>query len=270
MQSARPADSLHAPNHCLAPPGGEVSSKPVHIVKSRTSGKPREAPASFTIDPGTLIGRTYLTPPQDDGQRYRAKIVRQIIDHEEGIEKNPARTKFLVSIGKAKADEIIAYSDILDYLNEQAVAEEVDPSEQLWQFKDIIGHEGPLRPGDPSYKGSSYNVLVAWEDGTQTYEPLSVIAADDFVTVALYGKRNNLLDLPGWKRFKRLANREKKMLRMANQTKLKSVRRAPVYQFGFRVPRSPSEAKEIDLANGNTKWQDAQALELAQLGEHDT
>ena len=208
----------------------------MHVVKSRTSGKPREAPASFTIDPSSLIGRTYLTPKQDDGQRYRAKIVRQIIEHEEGLEQHPTRTKFLVSIGKAKADEIISYSDILDYLGEQVRTEEMDPEEKLWRFKDIIGHEGPLKPSDPNYKGSTYNVLVAWEDGTQTYEPLSSIAADDAMTCAMYGKRNDILDLPGWKRLKRLANREKKMLRMANQSKLKSVRRAPVYQFGFRVP----------------------------------
>ena len=49
---------------------------------------------------------------------------------------------------------------------------------------------------------------------------------------------------------------------MVNQAKLASFRRAPLYQFGFRVPRSPQDAKEIDKANGDTKWQDAMALEI--------
>jgi len=230
---------------------------------------PKGAQTSFTIAPEELVGRTYLTEPQENGERYRAKIVRQVIDYEDGLERHPARTRYLVEIGNAKADEIIAYSDILDHLELQA-REEIDPSEQLWKFKDIVGHEGPLRPGDHSYKGSSYNLLVAWEDGTQTYEPLNVIAADDQVNVALYGKRNDLLDLPGWKRFKRLAHREKKMLRMVNQANLKSVRRAAVYEFGYRVPRTPAEAKDIDLANRNTKWQDAQDLEIVQLTEYET
>ena len=43
------------------------------------------------------------------------------------------------------------------------------------------------------------------------------------------------------------------MLRMVPQARLKSVHRSPIYQFGYRVPRTPKEAKEIDEANGNTK-----------------
>ena len=36
-----------------------------------------------------------------------------------------------------------------------------------------------------------------------------------------------LADLPGWKRFKTLVKREKKMLRMVNQAKLRSYNHAP-------------------------------------------
>lgn len=38
----------------------------------------------------------------------------------------------------------------------------------------------------PNYNGSSYNIMVEWEDGSTTFEPLSVIAADDPVTCAVY------------------------------------------------------------------------------------
>ena len=60
---------------------------------------------------------------------------------------------------------------------------------------------------------STYNVMVEWEVGERTYEPLSLIAADCPVICAIYAKRMGLLDLPGWKRFKTIAKREKKMLR---------------------------------------------------------
>ena len=56
----------------------------------------------------------------------------------------------------SEADEIIAYNDILEYLEESLLD---DPEEQVWKFKDIITHEGPLKPSDISYKGSQYNVL---------------------------------------------------------------------------------------------------------------
>ena len=60
------------------------------------------------------------------------------------------------------------------------------------------------------------------------------------------------------------------MLRMINQAKLQSFRRAPVYQFGYRVPRSAQEAIAIDTENKNKNWQEAMALEMQQLKEYDT
>jgi hypothetical protein len=54
--------------------------------------------------------------------------------------------------------------------------------------------------------------MVERENGEITTEPLSIIAADDLVTFALYAKENNLLLQDGWKRFKRIANREGKLL----------------------------------------------------------
>ena len=44
--------------------------------------------------------------------------------------------------------------------------------------------------------------MVEWENGEITTEPLNLIAADDPVTCAIYAKDNDLLSLPGWKRFK--------------------------------------------------------------------
>jgi len=32
-------------------------------------------------------------------------------------------------------------------------------------------HEDPLKPSDPSYKGSKYNVMIEWENGEVTSEP---------------------------------------------------------------------------------------------------
>ena len=94
--------------------------------------------------------------------------------------------------------------------------------------------------------------------------------ADDPVTFALYAKEQGLLDKPGWKRLKGIARRDKKMIRMLNQSRLKSFRRAPIYKNGFRVPRTPEEAIEIDKENGNTRWQDAIALEINQILDYQT
>ena len=59
------------------------------------------------------------------------------------------------------------------------------------------------------------------------------------------------------------------MERQLNQAKTKSFRRAPLFKFGYQVPRSHSDCVAIDMKNENTKWQEAEALEMKQLAEFD-
>ena len=80
---------------------------------------------------------------------------------------------------------------------------------------------------------------------------------------------NGLLDTPGWRKFRRIADRQQKLLRMVNQAKLQ-FKRAPTYQYGVEVPRDHNHAVRIDEMNGNTLWQDAEKLEVDQLDEYDT
>jgi hypothetical protein len=229
------------------------------------NGPTLERNAKF-LDPNDLINRTYLTSPDEQGQRFRAKIVQKIVqevdEHGNKLHAHPDFTKFLVRCEGDRADEIITYNQAMEHINEEFKKTD-DPNAILWTFEEIIAHEGPLKAGDPSYKGSLYNVLVRWSDGSSTFEPLSIIAADDPVTCARYAQRAGLLDMPGWKRFQRLAKRDKKMLRMENQAKLRSKRSAPIYKYGFRVPRTVKEALEIDKAQNNTRWKESMALELA-------
>jgi len=245
----------------------DVPEKTVpEIIKSPRTPDGKERKVMITFKPDDLINRTYLTAPDDQGQQFRAKILEKIVENENAREQDPEMVKFRVRVAGEKVDEIVAYNDIIDFIEDEMR----DPAEKMWAFKDIVAHEGPLLPTDPSYKGSSYNVMVAWEDGSKTYEPLSGIAADSPVVCAIYAQRNGLLDLPGWKRFKAIAKNQRKMTRMLNQAKLASFRREPQYQYGYRVPRTVKEAILFDQENGNTYWQDAIALEMAQLQEHQT
>jgi hypothetical protein len=55
-------------------------------------------------------------------------------------------------------------------------------------------------------------VLVEWENGEITTEPLLVIAANNHVTCAAYAREHDLFDIKGWKRFQNLAKRKKPFL----------------------------------------------------------
>jgi hypothetical protein len=134
----------------------------------------------------------------------------------------------------------------------------------------IVGHGHPFRTSGPEYKGSGYNVLVEWENGEIMSEPLNVFGKDDPVTCAVYARERGLLEEERWKRFKGIAKREKKMLRMVNQSRIKATRNAPRYKFGYHIPCNYDEAVQFDLKNGNTLWQEATDLEMSQLAEYDT
>jgi hypothetical protein len=57
---------------------------------------------------------------------------------------------------------------------------------------------------------------------------------------------------------------------MINQSKLTSYRRDPFWKFGVLVPHNHAQAVELDKANGNTKWHDAEATETNQILEYNT
>ena len=115
-------------------------------------------------------------------------------------------------------EEILTYNQILEFISNQ------EDDEIVWKFREIIGHKGPLNKTYKDYKGSPYNVTVLWENGETSDEPLSIIAADDPVSCAMYAQDNDCLELPGWRRFCTLAKRQRNMFRLANLAKLQKFR----------------------------------------------
>ena len=110
--AVRPKKSS-TPNHRLAPHGGEVSASsdptedeissgsplgypegysteqkaPTVFIRSRDEGNPSGSKPMPTFDPSDLIGKTFLLPPEENGERHRAKVTRQvaeIIDQDNG------------------------------------------------------------------------------------------------------------------------------------------------------------------------------------------
>jgi hypothetical protein len=219
------------------------------------------------IAPDDLLTRTYLTEPDETGQRFRAKILEKIISLQEGLEQHPDRIKFLVRFeGTDCLDELVAYNQVLVALESDLL----DPDEHMWSFKDSIAHEGPLTQDSPSYIGSSYNILIAWEDGLRNFEPLKSIAADNPAVCAVYAERAKLLDTDGWKQLRRLVKRNKLLDRQLNQAKLSSYQSSPLFKFGYQGPRNHKEGLTLDEKNGNTKYRDAEKLEMSQHAEYST
>ena len=173
-----------------------------------------------TFDPSDLIGRAVLLPPEEIGERQRAKATRkvvEIIDQENG--HRVENINFILDIGIGKVEELISYNQLLEHL-ENAQDNDMGMDQDLFlKFRSIIEHQGPLTASDPDWKGSRYNVQVEWETGEITFKPLCIIAADDPVTCTAYAKENDLLALEGWHRFRNLAKKDKVLQGQTNKVR---------------------------------------------------
>ena len=89
--AVRPADELH-PNKRLVPDLGELSEsnkhKPIKFIRSRQDQDKSVTKPMATYDPDDLVGRSFLLPPNEKGERHRATIRRKIIDVAEQLEED--------------------------------------------------------------------------------------------------------------------------------------------------------------------------------------
>jgi hypothetical protein len=122
------------------------------------------------------------------------RIVELLEDHDSLVQDNPTRIKFLCKYKQDTAEEVFSYNQLLDHITHD------EDTDLVWKFKRIVSHQGPLTQEHPDYNGSSFNVMIEWENGEVTSEPLSVIAKDDPVSCAKYARDNGLMEVPGWKR----------------------------------------------------------------------
>jgi hypothetical protein len=124
-----------------------------------TTPKADHSPTAPLIDAEDLIGRTFLLDKREDGQRFRARIIKLIDDHSSTIHDNNTKMKFLLSVKDDESDDIIAYNQLLEHLRKD------EENNVVWNFHHVISHQGPLTPNDPDFKGSKYNVNIEWENG---------------------------------------------------------------------------------------------------------
>ena len=101
-----------------------------------------------TFDPTGLIGRTFLKFPEEDGEHFHARIIEAISDHDKGMAENTTKIKFRFCSNDDAYEEILSYNQIIDHIE----WDELDTD--VWKFKSIGGHQGPLSRSDKDYKGS--------------------------------------------------------------------------------------------------------------------
>ena len=93
------------------------------------------------------------------------------------------------------------------------------------------------------------------------------VVADDPVSCMIHVRGSKLLGggSTGVKNLKQLCSRQGKLLCLANQANLQSFYSKTVYKLGYLVPNNHNQDIQLDVTNGNTKWEDTDHIEMARF-----
>ena len=153
------------PNHRLTEDGGKVSTSkqpssknPTVFIRSRQdAADPSHIKPMPEFDPDDLIGRTFLLPPQENAERLRAKVTKNVVEEIEAEDANRIpNINFILDIGEGKVEELITNNQLLDHL-EQGEEEDNFMVQELHRFRAIIGHKGPLKATQLTPIGKAVN-----------------------------------------------------------------------------------------------------------------
>ena len=209
----------------------------------------------IVIDVSSLLKRSFITEPDENGEQVRAVIQEIEATGEKTADKTQELFKFRAKAGDETYERIMTYNRMLEW------CERDKDKTDFYTFTAILGHRRA--------KGrNKWELLIEWSSGETTWEPYSTIFEDDPVTVALYAEKHGLTN--SWPGCKRYIKNRKTMARMVMQTRLKNFRNRPKYKFGVQIPRNHEEAMKLDAINGNSNWANAEQLEISQLNDYDS
>ena len=115
---------------------------PTDFIISRQDEDPSVVMPVPEFDPDSLIGTAFSLPPEENGERLRAKVTKKVVEEIESEEGNIIPSiSFILDIGQGKVEELITYSQLLDHL-EQAEAQDNFMEQELYRFGVNVGDEG--------------------------------------------------------------------------------------------------------------------------------
>ena len=172
IRSAVRSATKTSPNLRLDPPKWEdqpqdLTSDVFVYGRPNPDGSDNTPPMSI-INFDDLLGRTFLLPMDENGERKRATISEHVKDLCQQQVSREDQFRFKLKIDGDQLDDLISYNQLMEYLEDKT---DTGPLEDgLYRFKCIKDHKGPYTSSDPEYNGSSYNLLIEWEPGEHVLE----------------------------------------------------------------------------------------------------
>ena len=111
--AVHPADDLHPNKHLLPDLGESVGSnkpKPITFVKSHQDLDKSVSKPMAEYNPDDLIGRTFLLPPNQTGERHRASIKQNVIEISDKFDEDHNtmvdNINFLLDVGQGRLSKL--------------------------------------------------------------------------------------------------------------------------------------------------------------------
>jgi hypothetical protein len=121
----------------LDPLDGENLSQFTRIVKSVQDDAEDisdQVKPMIYFDTGDLVVQTFLMEEDDDGLRFRARIIEVLDDHDKNVANNPVLKKFKCLVGEDEFEEILSYNKEMQHIENNN-----DDGETFWKYKGISG-----------------------------------------------------------------------------------------------------------------------------------
>ena len=119
--TVHPVDDIHPNKHSLTDLGESVGSKnpkPLTFVKSNQDIDKSVSKPMAEYNPDPLIGRNFLLPPNQKGERHRASIKQQVIEISKKLDEDQTamadNINFLSDVGQRRSQTIISYNQELN------------------------------------------------------------------------------------------------------------------------------------------------------------
>ena len=110
--------------------GSKIQSPkvPTVFIRSRQDdADPSMVKSMPEFDLDDLIRRTFLLPPQGNGERLRAQVTKKVVEEIKAEDDNRIpNINFILDSGEGKVEKLITYNQLLDHL------EQAEDQNTLW------------------------------------------------------------------------------------------------------------------------------------------
>ena len=95
----------------------KIVGKESNVKENNNPVQNEDKPTAMAIiNPSDLVGRSFLLDTNENGEKFRAKIVQAILTHGRNLESTPERMQYRCTINNDAYEEIMSYNEILHHL----------------------------------------------------------------------------------------------------------------------------------------------------------